>query len=292
MRIAAGPLWLPLGFGSLALSASLLWATPAPTLVPASASPTQQLSATHPDTAPASRISSGDLADLDNDQYAIRQQASQRLLADNSLTLDAIAQGYAAATTLEQKHRLMDVAHHHLIRMIRDEVFAGEALGSIGISIGRVPIDAEPGVEGPAIRVQATLPGFPAYAVLQSGDLITAVNGHAPATQVGMGRPDNQFQQLIQAAAQTGKPIRLSVVSDGKKREVTVAAAGLVSLNAFYNSTTGALAAPVRREWERFQTYLELERKADSSFQPDYSKLKESLLHPEPTEQDFPGMLP
>ena len=176
MRVGPGSLWWPLAAGTLVL-ASLVGAAPPPMSATTSASLIPEVSATRPATIPTGMIAASDLADLDNDHYAIRQLASRRLLADNSLSLDSIAQGYAAATTLEQKHRLMEVARHHFIRTIRREVFAGEPLGSIGISIASVPAGSEPGLGKPAIRVLATLPGFPAYPLLQSGDLITAVNG-------------------------------------------------------------------------------------------------------------------
>ena len=212
----------------------------------------------------------------------MRQEATQRLLADNRLTLDALAAGYARAATLEQKHRLLEVARHHFLRTVCQEVFAGEALGSIGIAISGVPLGSQPGLDKPAIRVQNTMPGFPAYPLLQSGDLITAVNGRTPAETDTVNGTDLEFKRLIFAAAQTGRPITLTVMRDGQSRQISVEPGGQRSLNTLYDFRTGQLSEPVQEQWNRYQKYLESGAKSAAGgnagrFDVDYAQLKADL---------------
>ena len=104
------------------------------------------------------------LEELGSNDYQVRQAASRRLLADPNLTVQDIAALWPAATTAEQRHRLIALARHHLLRSIVQGQFAGPPAAAIGVTHKPVNPNQMPELDRPAVRVVQTLPGFPGHA--------------------------------------------------------------------------------------------------------------------------------
>lgn len=166
---------------------------------------------------------------LDAKDYFIRQQATDQLLQDKALTLGRLKHLYSRATSLEQRHRLLNVARHWLLRQAAKEAFPPPGTGALGLSHRALPAGAAPGLDRAAVEVLATLPGFPAYAWLHPGDLITGINGRpltADTTAEG-------FRLAIQNL-QDGDAISLNVHRRGKDLTVRFTLGSGMALGAMY----------------------------------------------------------
>lgn len=135
------------------------------------------------------------LADLGDEQYATRQRAMRQLLEDEELDASDLVNLYAKAESAEQRHRLLSVARHHTIRAKRLEVFEDPGpVGSIGVYHRELEPGAVPGLDRPAVEIIRPMPGFPAYAHLEPGDLVLAVQERSLSEQ----DPGGDFQDRIQ----------------------------------------------------------------------------------------------
>ena len=210
--------------------------------------------------APAWAASSAEeiLQMLGSPDYARRQAASDALLADRTLADDALVSLYGAARTREQRHRLLAVARHNLLRRARlaRNHKKGEA-GSIGIAHeGRIS-SSLPGLNRPAVMVVRTLPGFPAHERLRSGDLILAVDGHQ---LVENGRPAflrQEFPVRIRSK-KAGQTVRLSIFRNQRAFDVVLPLATGRALEEMYPQDIGyVLADPYRSQWMRLRARLE-----------------------------------
>jgi hypothetical protein len=134
------------------------------------------------------------LAELNDDDYRVRQTATQRLLLDDTLTQDDIARLFVATETPEQRHRLLSVSKHHAIRdMIRERFGDRTGPGSMGLSHQVVKVSALGEAERTGVLVVQTLAGFPAYAVFEPGDVIILLAGEPLPEKLS----DTQFPPLI-----------------------------------------------------------------------------------------------
>ena len=179
------------------------------------------------------------LAKLGDDDYAVRQSTWRRLLDDPDLTSEQIDLLYAASTTCEQRHRLLDVARHHLLRQIGREQFTDGAEACLGVGLGPIAQDKLAGIDLPASCIIRTYPGLPAFACLLAGDIILAVDGQRPE-----GRRDNRdnrfFIERIKAH-RPGDEMRLTVRRDGRELEITVKLADRRALDGLYDVGGGRL---------------------------------------------------
>lgn len=153
------------------LLAAVLWP------VPLAAASTPDAAAAD---APAANLADR-IADLNHPDYATRQDATDALLCDDRLDLDALAAvAYATGQPLtpEARQRLLSIARHHTLQNLRLRSFPADGQGSIGIvqAVRAEPLPDQPKPEV-YVLVTSVLPGFPAYGRLRPLDRITALNG-------------------------------------------------------------------------------------------------------------------
>ena len=188
----------------------------------------------------------GVLTALGDDDYAVRQAVTHRLLSDDALTQEDVDRLYTASVTPEQRHRLLRVARHHMIRRMIEQRFGDQAgPGSMGLSHHVVNITGPDGItERTGVMVVMTLPGFPAYALLDPGDVIVDFAGQPIPERI----TPLQFQQLIQKH-QTGEVINLSVMRNGKPVQIPFMLCQGQALGEVYDTTGIALKDPYLSAW-------------------------------------------
>lgn len=174
------------------------------------------------------------LTRLDNPDYETREAATREMLADDALTPAAVAELYKQADSLEVKARLLDVARHHALRLSAKDRFNPKAPGAAGFSLqmggpGAMATMAELG--HPAIGVVSTLPGLPAYAQLQAGDLIVGVDGQLLPRDASVQGLTN----LITART-TGERIELNLLREGREIAAAFRLGSLAALRSVYTT--------------------------------------------------------
>lgn len=195
----------------------------------------------------------GLLARLGDPDFAVREAATAELLAGTALTDDRLTALLRAATTPEQRHRLMEVALHHTLSTIRRQEFPRGRAASLGVSHDAVGPDPARGRAGGAARVVLTFPGFPGHDCLRNGDLITAIDGKPFPPDTSR----EQFAGRIRAYP-AGTRVELTIERDGRAFTRTVELATREALEAMYSDVTIGLSfryaqlwADARREYER-----------------------------------------
>ncbi|MCX5662854.1 MAG: PDZ domain-containing protein [Planctomycetota bacterium] len=213
----------------------------------------------------------GLLARLGNERFDVRQKATHDLLKDPTITPDDLVALYASAASAEQRSRLMSIALHRTVRDFIKEVPVGTERGSLGVSLaGGVRAEQVPEVRRAAVRVGTVYPGFPAFVELQSGDLITAVNGATLPDTLETPAIQNEFVRLVQANP-PGKEITLGVWRAGESLEVSLKPAPYDSLQQLYEpgafSASGVplgegLREPFQQRWEALRGQMISKAKA------------------------------
>lgn len=185
------------------------------------------------------------LADLDSPSYETRQRATEALLRDDTLTLDDVAELYARAESIEQRHRLLAVGRHHFLVALQAELFPPPGSGAIGMSHETVRVGDIAGLDTPAVHVLRTLPGFPAYARLRVDDLIVAYEGRPlPDDLAATG-----FTPLIEGKSR-GDTIELTILRDDQRQTLRFELASASALSALFDSGTLDLRPPFREQWQ------------------------------------------
>jgi hypothetical protein len=184
------------------------------------------------------------LEDLAAPAHATREAATRKLLQRDTLEVDQLRAWLEAATELEQRHRLLNVAGHHAYRRMRAGRFDRPQRGAIGVQ-HRPALGPRPGADPRAVvAIYNTLPGFPGYAHLEPGDMIVALNGEAFARRNG-----EQFAQQV-TAFEKGQTISVTVIRDGQRQTIEFELAGAQALGAMYGGTEGDQQRPAyRRQW-------------------------------------------
>lgn len=183
------------------------------------------------------------LALLGDDDYQVRQAATRRLLRDNALTQADLDRLYAASKTPEQRHRLLRVARHHVIRRMIRQKYDGQAgPGSMGLSHQVIPASQDRARTG--VLVVMTLPGFPAYAALEPGDVMIDFAGQPLPDKLTAA----QFPLLIQEHT-AGEQIHLTVLRDGVEIDVLFILEHGQALKGVYDTGGVVLNAPYRDRW-------------------------------------------
>lgn len=173
------------------------------------------------------------LTQLGHRDYAQRQLAWRQLLADQDLTQKQIDHLYARTTSLEQRHRLLDVARHLLLRRIAEQVGADEKVAALGVGLAPVEHGQISGLEQGGCYVIKVYPGLPAFALLAAGDMILAIDG-AKLTERSRGKEIDFFIDAIKARA-PGDEIDIEVLRDGRTLHVKVKLASLAALRMLYD---------------------------------------------------------
>ena len=211
----------------------------------------------HPATTRAqdNRLNADDaqvLADLGSEDFALRQYVTQRMLQDNGLTQDDLDRLFAKSQTPEQRHRLLRIARHHDIRRMIDARFQDQASsGSMGLShaVVRVQVaeDEKSTAESRAgIMAALTLPGFPAYATMDPGDVIIEFDGQPMPDKV----TGPMFQQMIQGR-RAGDTIDLTIVRSGVVDRIEMTLSNSQALGEVYHSSGVVLNSPYREQWAK-----------------------------------------
>lgn len=198
------------------------------------------------------------LEQLGSAEYQLRQAATTRLLTDRTLTEDQIVSLYARAASPEQRHRLMAVAQHHLLRRLREQSFQAEGNGAIGTKPDALLATQLTHLGRPAIRVRDTMPGMPAYEELIPGDLILAVDGRDLNGPVA----DTIIKTFVNSikAKPAGRTVRLTVLRSDRRLDVELRLANREALDKMYiskpNAISSQLTEPFARAWSKLRDRL------------------------------------
>lgn len=188
---------------------------------------------------------------LGSPEYAEREAATRELLADPQANLVRLRALFERAETAEQRHRLLDAIRHHTLRQMREEAYKEPGgLAAIGFSHEVLPAGAAPGVARPSIYVVATLPGFPGYAHLRPGDIITSV-GDEP---MPMDLDADRFKELMRGF-EAGQTLTLGVLRDGETLSVTLKLASFEALDRMYGDVA-IVQPPFGSQWRRVRDAL------------------------------------
>lgn len=206
-----------------------------------------------PDEVVASVDDAGVLDRLNADDFVVRQRETRRMMSDEALTREDLDYLYSLSTTPEQRHRLLLVARHRLIRgMMRERLADEGGPGSMGLSHHVVQVTV-PGEAAPrtGVLVVMTLPGFPAYALLEPGDMIIDFAGEP----IPQNMTPAQFQQTIKTF-QTGQEIGLNIVRDGVVEPILFRLGPGRGLGEVYDTGGVTLNEPYRSAWESLRAKM------------------------------------
>ncbi len=192
------------------------------------------------------------LAALDADAWPVRENATLRLLRDESLTPDNIAKAFAQKLSPEQRLRLMLVAEHHVIRTMGQRLVTQPGKASLGVALEWLVPEEVAELGRPGARVEATLPGFPAYGVLQLGDLIVALDGQGIDPSI-MGEAMVQMLRDMIQKHSAGDVVELTIVRDGLVQQLKVKLGSLDAMRTMYEPDTLTLQPAALVELRRFQ---------------------------------------
>ena len=195
--------------------------------------------------------------DLGSADFQVREAATSALLVAPWVTEEVLINQFAHATSLEQRHRLLGIARHMLLRQLRERDFMHHAAIRAKASLGvmHVGYSAETArVAGKsAIEVQQTIPGFPGHEHFKPGDLIVSFNGEPFPER---SQRDDFVGRIT--AQRAGDRVEMEVVRDGEVVVVSVVLASSSALNSMYdNQATGlALRPAYAKPWEALKERL------------------------------------
>ena len=195
----------------------------------------------------------GILDRLNDDDFRVRQAETRRLLADDALTQDDVNHLYGLSTSPEQRHRLLLVARHHMIsRLMRERLGDQAGAGSMGLShhVVQVAVPGEASART-GVLVVMTLPGFPAYALLEPGDVIVDFAGEP----IPQNMTPTQFQQMIKTF-QNGQAVGLTIVRDGAAAHILFRLGPGQGLGEVYDTGGVTLNEPYRAGWSQLRAKM------------------------------------
>jgi hypothetical protein len=200
-----------------------------------------------------------DIEQLASPDYGTREDAMRRLMVRLDVTRPELAKIYADAAVPEIRHRLRRVAEHHTIREAWQTRVPLEGPGSLGVVLqvfeAAITVPEDENIEAPQAmqpgafplidrraatrvygsRVLRTLPGFPAHAHLQIGDLIIGVDDKfiPVGPEVNPPLANDLIRRLI-TEQPAGAAIKLVIVRNGKWLRVPVTLASYKALEYVY----------------------------------------------------------
>jgi len=249
------------------------------------------------------------VSQLDSDEYAERYSATRRLLADRKTALNGLghhyldadarreaaalnviiedmATLYREATTPERRNRLIDIARHHFVSLMRLKEWPGKRSAALGVIQSAImPQDVPEPVrqaiqetfgkeDAPVIRVVNTLPGFPAYGQLEPGDLVVKVNGQF--LPVGQNTQDTSghFGRTILAQSQHDE-MRLTIWREDRFVPVTVELASSDAIRNLYEPTNSQLLPQFQARWIHFRERMMATGQPEPALEIDLGKPEE-----------------
>ncbi len=192
------------------------------------------------------------LDQLKSEDYDTRHEMTRKLLQDQSLSHEDLIRLMSETDSEEQRQRLFDVARHHTLRRIVEEEFPDEGGGSLGVSHRPISPEASPGITQAAILVADTIPGFPAHAHLEVGDLILSVDGQALPERIAA----EQFKNLIQDR-HCGDRIELTINRRGVSKQVNFIMSSAAALGKMYGGNPISLQPPYTDRWHAVREELQ-----------------------------------
>jgi len=209
---------------------------------------------------------------LDDADFEVREDAERRLIADDTLDQPALRELLLGAQSDEQRHRLIRVAEHHVLRFFRQRDFGAHTLpavdggvvirpqprgsASIGYTYDTLTADQNPLANRPGIYVAATMPGFPANQHLRPGDVIISIGSRpVPVSQDAAGVIN--WINFVIGSYQPGDTMTMSVMRGSQTLNLAITCAQRAALEQMY--TSDAFKAPVLAETydRQWQTALE-----------------------------------
>lgn len=188
---------------------------------------------------------------LDNPSFEVRESATSALLADDTIDEPALRQMLLAVESLEARHRLLALARHHTLRLLRAEQFTEpEEAGAIGFSYDALLPKQNPHADHAGVLILRTLPGFPGHVHLRPNDVILEING-----QPCRGNSVSAVQEFVRSAIawkEAGQTHRLTVVREGEQLELEVPCVAASALGAMY--TTSARGSILQNDFEEAWT--------------------------------------
>jgi C-terminal processing protease CtpA/Prc len=193
------------------------------------------------------------IASLTSTDYATREAATTQLMVREDLDDGMMKAAFQAARTPEQTHRLIRIALHRFYRNLNPAVTTSAEVSEGGLGVATrggaariVRPHQHPELPGAAFLVTETLPGFPAYAYLRSGDLILAI-GDTPVND------ETSFSETIRRY-RAGDRVRFRLMRYGHTLEVSFALDSLGRLQDVYKE--GPLGETWAASRPDFQRYL------------------------------------
>lgn len=189
---------------------------------------------------------------LNDEDFVVREQAQTHLLMDDTLDIPALRELIRDVNSDEQRYRLLRVAEHHVLRLVRLAEFGPDALpadagaddrvlaaprrpASIGFSYSAFLSQDNPVTNTPGVIVTATMPGFPGHAQLRVGDQIVSINRQ---TARGINHRE-LLQDWVKNRIgfnQAGDTIILTVIRGSDVIEVPIVCAQGAALFAMYDT--------------------------------------------------------
>lgn len=222
------------------------------------------------------------LEDLASSDYRAREAATRRLLAMDQINHAMLRRMYDRIDIAEQRNRMFTVAQHHLLRAMQQEVGKSDG-GVIGIRIEGVNAREIKDSDRAAVRVVYTMPGFPSYAHLEVGDLITHINGE-PLVHSGDGAEAMAaLQHTVMENHHAGQKISTTVLRSGKTRTFRFKLGSRTAMSTLYvNHAT--LRPKLKPSVERYITSMH-----ESLAGADEATAKLDVKLPARSEKDGPS---
>lgn len=214
------------------------------------------------------------VAALDHEAFSVRASAEAALLTDNTLSKAVIKELIEEAKSPEQRHRLLRVAEHHVMRELRERDFGphnqpaeeggiipgrrASRPASVGYSYEPVMAHENPHAQLPGVRVIATMPGFPGHAHLRSGDIIVRIAGQGLNANQQHHDITNWVRWRI-SAHQAGDTMAFNLLRDGELLEIELVCAEGLALDHMYTTDafeTAARKEPYKRAWREARDEL------------------------------------
>lgn len=217
---------------------------------------------------------------LGHEVFAVRERAEALLLVDDGVNRVVLRDLLLDATSYEQRGRLLRIAEHHVLRVIREDLFGGQGNdpdplrnannpnvffntngAAVGFSYDAVPADRFPSVNLEGVLVIATMPGFPAYAHLRPGDVIVAIDGSNTAERHPHQAVTNWISWRI-SQRRPGDTMRFTVMRSGELIDVALKCAEATALNQMYDTDAfkaSARTRPYEQRWQEVRSKLTAE---------------------------------
>ena len=171
------------------------------------------------------------VSQLGHADFARREQATTALMIREDITDKQLAAALKKSDSPEAHQRLIAVAMHYFYRQVQAEPGAlapdfQDEDAALGVSFSRINGEPQsmvvrahqhPLLEHPAMLISRVYPGFPAFAYLQPGDMIFAINGKFFSDDLG----HEEFSDRIRRH-KAGDRVTMDVVRGGRSIRLNV----------------------------------------------------------------------